>query len=244
MSNTPWTNEEFQQRLRALGDRYHVHHPFHVAMHEGKLSRHQIQGWIINRFYYQLNIPRKDASILANSPDQEFRRIWRKRIIEHDGLGNDDGGIDAWLRLGEACGITRSDILSLNYVLPAVRFAVDAYVNFARVAPWQEAVCASLTELFAPHIHQIRLETFPKAYPWIEKGGLEYFQRRLKEAPQDVRHGLAVTLDYFQSRDAQERALSILQFKLNVLWSMLDALYLAYVAKLPSSNPETILVER
>lgn len=224
----PWTREEFEQKLREKGAGYHIHHPFNVRMNTGRLNPDQIRGWVANRFYYQINIPLKDAAILANCPDREVRRQWIQRIIDHDGREGDEGGIEAWIRLGMACGMTREEIVSLRHVLPGVRFAVDAYVNFARTRPWQEAVCASLTELFAPQIHKERLANWPQHYPWIDPAGYEYFRKRLSEARRDVAHGLEITLDYFKTRQQQERALEILQFKLDVLWNMLDAIQLAY----------------
>ena len=224
----PWSKEEFERQLRAKESRYHIHHPFHIAMNSGRCTREQVQGWVYNRFYYQIAIPLKDAAVLANMPDREQRRQWVLRILDHDGTQGDEGGIEAWLRLGEACGLQREEVKTLKHVLPGVRFAVDAYVNFARRAPWQEAVCSSLTELFAPTIHKKRLENWPQFYPWIEAGGYEYFRKRLSEARRDVEHGLQVTLDYFQTREAQQRALEILQFKLDVLWSMLDTMQHAY----------------
>jgi pyrroloquinoline-quinone synthase len=136
---TPWTKEEFESQLRAKESRYHIHHPFHIAMNTGLCTREQVQGWVYNRFYYQIAIPLKDAAVLANMTDREQRRQWVLRILDHDGTQGDEGGIEAWLRLGEACGLKREDVQSLKYVLPGVRFAVDAYVNFARRAPWQEA---------------------------------------------------------------------------------------------------------
>jgi pyrroloquinoline-quinone synthase len=223
-----WTRQEFEAQLRAKGDRYHIHHPFHVAMNSGRCTKAQVQGWVCNRFYYQINIPLKDAAILANMPDREHRRRWIARILDHDGTRGDEGGIEAWLRLGEAVGLAREHVASLERVLPGVRFAVDAYVNFARRAPWQEAVCASLTELFAPEIHRARLASWPEHYPWIDASGYAYFRNRLAEARRDVEHGLMVTLDHFRTRAEQARALEILQFKLDVLWSMLDAMQLAY----------------
>src|SRR5881396_3452979 len=224
----PWTKEEFEQQLRAKGTRYHIHHPFHIAMNSGQCTKAQVQGWVYNRFYYQISIPLKDASILANMPDRDQRRQWILRIIDHDGTRADEGGIEAWLRLADACGLKREDMQSLKYVLPGVRFAVDAYVNFARHATWQEAVCSSLTELFAPEIHKNRLASWPQHYPWIEPEGLQYFRNRVTQARRDVEHGLALTLDHFRTREQQERALEILQFKLDVLWSMLDAMQTAY----------------
>lgn len=226
--NTPWSATEFEARLRAKGDRYHIHHPFNVKMRSGQLSRKQIQGWVVNRFYYQVIIPRKDAAILANITDRETRRKWVQRVLDHDGYGDKEGGIEAWARLGEAVGINRDALWSLEHVLPGVRFAVDAYLNFARTATWQEAVCSSLTEMFAPAIHKERLANWPTDYPWVSTEGLDYFRSRINLAERDVEHGLEVTLQHFTSRVQQERALEILQFKLDVLWCMSDAIFMAY----------------
>lgn len=228
-----WGREEFERRLRALGRLYHIHHPYHSMMSAGELSREQIQGWVANRFYYQVNIPIKDAALLARCPDREIRRVWVGRIIEQDGLGSEDGGIEAWLRLGEACGLPRRALLEHELLLPGVRYAVDAYVNFVRGATWQEGVCSSLTELFAAEIHQQRIEGWPTLYPWIEPDGLGYFRRRVTEATKGVEHALAVTLDHFSTRVEQERALVVLRFKLDVLWAMADAMYMAYVLRMP-----------
>jgi pyrroloquinoline-quinone synthase len=226
--NPAWSKREFEEKLRAKGVRYHIHHPLHIAMNSGRCTKVQVQGWVLNRFYYQISIPLKDAAILANMPEREHRRRWIQRILDHDGTQGNEGGIEAWLRLGEAVGLAREEVASLRHVLPGVRFAVDAYVNFARRAPWQEAVCASLTELFAPEIHKERLAGWPQHYPWIDPAGYAYFRGRLAEARRDVEHGLEVTLERFRTREEQERALEILQFKLDVLWSMLDAMQLAY----------------
>jgi pyrroloquinoline-quinone synthase len=225
----PWSEEEFIQQLRKKGAGYHFHHPFEVMLREGNLSKPQIQGWVANRFYYQKNIPLKDGAVLSNCPDREVRRQWILRILDQDGRQGSEGGNEAWIRLGEACGLTRAELENEVHVLPGVRFAVDAYVNFARTRPWQEAACSSLTELFAPDAHAARLEAFPKYYPWVSASGLQYFSDRLPQARRDVDHGLRITLDYFKTRQQQERALDILQFKLNVLWAMLDAMYLAFV---------------
>jgi pyrroloquinoline-quinone synthase len=225
----PWSEEEFLRQLRHKGAGYHFHHPFEVMLREGKLNKEQIQGWVANRYYYQKSIPLKDGAVLSNCPDREVRRQWILRILDQDGTQGNEGGNEAWIRLGEACGLRRDELENEVHVLPGVRFAVDAYVNFARTRPWQEAVCSSLTELFAPDAHAARLEAFPKYYPWIARSGLAYFSDRLTQARRDVDHGLRVTLDYFKTRPQQERALEILQFKLNVLWTMLDAMYLTYV---------------
>jgi pyrroloquinoline-quinone synthase len=226
--NLPWGKEEFEQKLRAKDKRYHIYHPFHIAMNGGECTPEQVRGWVANRFYYQIMIPIKDSAIMANMPDRDHRRLWIQRIIDHDGVEGEEGGIEAWLALADAVGLKRDEVISLEHVLPGVRFAVDAYVNFARRAPWEEAVCSSLTELFAPTIHQKRLDTWPDHYPWIEPQGYAYFRKRLSEARRDVEHGLRVTLDHFRTREDQQRALGILQFKLDVLWTMLDAMQVTY----------------
>jgi pyrroloquinoline-quinone synthase len=227
-TQTPWSVEQFEAKLREKERCYHIFHPFHIAMNSGRCTKEQIQGWVLNRFYYQIMIPIKDSAVLSNMPDKEHRRLWVQRILDHDGFKANEGGIEAWLTLGESVGLSRQDVLSLNNVAPGTRFAVDAYVNFARKAPWQEAVCSSLTELFAPTIHQKRLDSWPEHYPWIDANGYQYFRQRLSEARRDVEHGLRVTLEHFKTRAEQERALEILQFKLNVLWAMLDSIQVTY----------------
>ena len=224
----PWSREEFENQLREKGKGYHIYHPFHVLMYEGKLTKEQLQRWVANRFYYQIGIPQKDAAILSNCPDKEIRKEWIVRIIDHDGDGQAEGGIEAWIQLGKAVGLSREDVTSLRMVSPGVRFAVDAYINFAKQRSWQESICSSLTELFAPHIHQQRISSWPEMYPWIDESGLSYFKKRLTEARRDVEHGLSVTLDHFsQTREMQEKALNILQFKLDVLWVIADSIMLA-----------------
>lgn len=229
----PWSREEFEAQLRAKGQSYHIHHPFNIKLNSGQCSEAQVRGWVMNRFYYQWIIPVKDAAIISNCQDRETRRRWIARILDHDGYGeyttdSECGGLEAWTRLGMAVGIDRETLWSLKQVEPAVKFACDAYVNFARQKPWQEAVCSSLTEMFAPQIHKDRLATWPTHYPWIEHSGLHYFRSRIPLAQRDVDHGLEVTLNFFTTRQQQERALEILQFKLDILWSMLDAIEWAY----------------
>ena len=227
-----WSREEFEARLRERGRAYHIHHPYNVMLARGKATPEQIRGWVANRYYYQISIPVKDAAVLSNCPLQAVRRGWVQRILDHDGfeIGGvaDAGGIEAWLRLADAVGLTREEVQDLRHVVPAVRFAVDAYVNFARRAPWQEAVCSSLTELFAPEIHKQRLATWPEHYEWIDPEGLAYFRNRVGQARRDVDQGLAITLDHFTTREQQERALEVLQFKLDILWALSDALVTKY----------------
>ncbi len=232
MTAAAWNRVEFEAKLRERGRSYHIHHPFNVMLNTGRATPEQIRGWVANRFYYQIAIPIKDAAVMSNCTDREVRRGWIQRILDHDGFEiggvKDPGGIEAWLRLGEAVGLTREEIEDQRHLIPAVKFAVDAYVNFARHAPWQEAVCSSLTELFAPEIHKQRLATWPEHYGWIEPEGLSYFRNRVSQARRDVEQGLAVTLDHFDTRPLQQRALEILQFKLDILWAMNDAMALKY----------------
>jgi pyrroloquinoline-quinone synthase len=218
----------FVAALRAHSQQYHDSHPFHRAMNAGDLSRAQIQGWVANRFYYQENIPRKDAAILANCPDREVRRRWIRRITDHDGTAGQEGGIEAWLRLAEAVGLTRAEVADDRHVLPGVRFAVDAYVTFARTRPWVEAVASSLTELFAPDLMAERLAAFERWYPWIDRAGLAYFRSRLSQAPRDSEHALEVVMAHCRSLEQQDAALAALSFKCDVLWAMLDAIDGAY----------------
>jgi len=227
-----WNRAEFEAKLRERGRAYHIHHPYNVMLNGGRATREQVRGWVANRYYYQIAIPIKDAAVLSNCPDAAVRRGWVQRILDHDGFElngvRDAGGIEAWLRLAEAVGLNREEVTDLRHVAPGVRFAVDAYVNFARRAPWQEAVCSSLTELFAPEIHKQRLATWPEHYPWIESEGLHYFRSRVSQARRDVEQGLEITLAHFKTPAQQERALEVLQFKLDILWTMNDAIALKY----------------
>ncbi|MBV9023751.1 MAG: pyrroloquinoline-quinone synthase PqqC [Streptomycetaceae bacterium] len=218
----------FVEALRAQSRFYHDQHPFHLRMNDGRLSRRQIQGWAANRFYYQVNIPRKDAAILANCPDIDVRRRWIRRIVDHDGSKSGEGGIEAWLRLGEAVGLSRDELRDERHVTPGVRSAVDDYVSFARTRPWVEAVASSLTELFAPDLMAERLAAFERFYPWIERDGLAYFRARLDQAPRDAEHALEVVTTHCRSAAEQQRAVAALTFKCDVLWRMLNAIDQAY----------------
>ncbi|MGD0615535.1 MAG: pyrroloquinoline-quinone synthase PqqC [Verrucomicrobiota bacterium] len=223
-----WDKPTFAERLREVGARsYHHKHPFHVLMNEGKLEPDAIRTWVANRFYYQQNIPLKDAAILSNCPAREVRRGWLHRIIDHDGAREGEGGIEAWLKLAGACGIARSELLEERHLLPGVRFAVDAYVNFARTKPWPVAVASSLTELFAPDLMAQRLAAFEKHYTWIDASGLDYFRRRLTQARVDSEEGLQLTLSHCNTRSLQDEAVRALSFKCDVLWVMLDSIQAA-----------------
>jgi pyrroloquinoline-quinone synthase len=220
----PWPPEEFIAQLRAQGTRYHNLHPFHQRMDAGDLTREELQRWVANRFYYQKCIPLKDAAILSNCPEIEVRREWIRRIVDHDGTTAGTGGIDSWLRLGEALGVSREELLSEERVLPGVRYAVDAYVNFARQRPWIEAVASSLTELFGPAAIRVRLEALERHYDWIDPAGLEYFRARLVQAPRDAQYALDLTVEHCRAREQQEAAVAALRFKTEVLWAQLEAI--------------------
>jgi pyrroloquinoline-quinone synthase len=216
------------ERLRSQAERYHAAHPFHVRMNAGELSPEQIRGWVANRFHYQESIPIKDAAILSNCPDVAVRRRWIRRITDHDGAGDDPGGIEAWLQLAEACGVPREEVTDHRHLVPGVRFAVGAYVTFARTKPWVEAVASSLTELFAPDLMADRLAAFEKYYTWIDPEGLQYFRNRLFQAPRDSEHALEVVLEHCRTPEDEQRAYDALAFKNDVLWSMMDAIDRAY----------------
>jgi pyrroloquinoline-quinone synthase len=231
MTRELWDSETFIAQLREIGAHaYHDKHPFHVAMNEGRLSPEQLRGWIANRFYYQRNIPRKDAAVIANCPLREVRRVWIHRIVDHDGDATNDGGIEAWLRLGEAAGLTRDELLQDRHVVPGARFAVDAYVDFARTQPWPVAIASSLTELFAPELMSTRLGAFEKFYTWIDGAGLDYFRRRLTQARRDSDEALKITIEHCNTPELQREAVRALEFKCDVLWSLLDAVHHAYHA--------------
>jgi pyrroloquinoline-quinone synthase len=220
----PSPPEEFIARLRAQGTRYHNLHPFHTRMDAGELAPEELRRWVSNRFYYQKCIPLKDAAIVANCPDVEVRRMWVQRIIDHDGTIEETGGIESWLRLGEALGVSRGELESEQRVLPAVRYAVDAYVNFARQKPWIEAVASSLTELFGPAAIRVRLDALERHYDWIDPAGLEYFRTRLVKAPRDAQYALDLTVERCRTRDQQDAAVAALRFKTELLWAQLDAI--------------------
>jgi pyrroloquinoline-quinone synthase len=215
--------------LRGFSTSYYASHPFHTLMHDGRLTRCQMQGWVANRLAYQRAIPRKDAAILSNCPDQTVRREWLQRIIDHDGTAPGTGGIELWIRLGEAMGVSREAMEDERHVLPGVRFATEAYVTFCKTKPWIDAVASSLTELFAPDLMQKRIAAFRQHYHWIDAGALDYFQSRLTQAPRDSQQGLRLVQSHCTTVETQSRAFAALAFKLELLWVMLDTIHHAYL---------------
>jgi coenzyme PQQ biosynthesis protein C len=223
--------EELEARLRDIGARrYHRLHPFHKLLHGGACSKTQVQAWALNRYYYQAMIPIKDASLIARCADQATRREWRSRLVDHDGAREGEGGIARWLKLTEGLGLERDYVTSLRGLLPATRFAVDAYVHFVREKSLLEAVASSLTELFSPQIISERMDGMLKSYDFVSAETLAYFSQRPPQAERDSRFALDYVKEHARSSEAQQSVLAALEFKCDVLWAMLDALYHAYVA--------------
>ena len=221
--------DELRAQLRGVGEeRYHHKHPFHLLMHEGRLSREQLQAWALNRYYYQSIIPIKDAIILSRGTDPEFRRAWRKRVIDHDGDAASEGGIKRWLKLAEATGLDPAQVRAGTGILPATRFAVNEYLNIVRTRSLLEAVASSLTELFSRDLISLRMEKLRQHYPWLS-GGLDYFEARLTQAPEDAHYAVNYVYENAKTRGQQELAIQALRDKCDILWAQLDALYFAYV---------------
>src|SRR6516165_7787394 len=230
MSGTLLSAEELEAALRAIGaERYHNRHPFHKLLHGGKLDRGQVQAWALNRFYYQRQIPIKDASLIARLPTAELRRSWRARLVDHDGDGVAPGGIERWLKLAEGVGLDRAYVESTAGILPSTRFAVDAYVHFVRDRSLLEAVASSLTELFSPNIIAMRVSGMLAHYNFVSSDTLAYFNNRLHQAPRDADYALGYVKEHARSAEEQQAVIAALRFKCDVLWAQLDALYSAYV---------------
>ena len=225
----PLAPDALAAALRALNGSYYANHPFHPLMHEGRLTRRQLQGWVANRLAYQRAIPRKDAAILSNCPDADVRRLWLQRIIDHDGTESGTGGIEMWIRLGEAVGVPREEMEDERHVLPGVRLAAESYVTFCKTKPWIDAVASSLTELFAPDLMRQRIAAFPEHYAWVRPEALDYFRSRLTQAPRDSQQGLQLVLTHCTTVEMQRRAFAALAFKLEMLWVMIDTIHHAYL---------------
>ena len=224
------TADELEANLRDIGARrYHRLHPFHNLLHGGQCTKGQVQAWALNRYYYQAMIPQKDASLIARCSDQATRREWRSRLVDHDGERDGEGGIARWLKLCTGVGLDREYVTSLRGLLPATRFAVEAYVHFVREKPLLEAIASSLTELFSPQIISERIEGMLKNYDFVTAETLAYFSQRPPQAERDSRFALDYVKQNARSPEAQQSVLAALEFKCDVLWAMLDALYHAYV---------------
>jgi pyrroloquinoline-quinone synthase len=223
------THQALEASLRAMGaERYHNRHPFHRMLHSGECTRAQVQAWALNRYYYQASIPLKDASLIGRCRDQQVRRIWRKRLEDQDGEeGN--SGIERWLRLTDALGLARSDVEPARLILPATRYAVDAYVQFVRERSLLEAIASCLTELFSPQILSERLQGMLTHYDYITPAAMAYFDKRPPQAARDADFALDYVKRNARTPEQQQSVIDALSFKLDVLWTQLDALYFAYV---------------
>jgi pyrroloquinoline-quinone synthase len=223
------TANVLKEHLLAIGnERYHHRHPFHLLMHNGELTRGQLQAWALNRYYYQSQIPVKDSIILSRSNDPAFRRAWRKRILDHDGVDGQAGGIEKWIKLAEATGLRAERVISEREVLPGVRYAVDAYQNLVSKRSHLEAVASSLTELFSRDLISLRIDALRQHYPWLEPG-LVYFTARLTQAPEDAAFALDWVMKHACTREQQELVMDALRTKCDILWAQLDAIYYSYV---------------
>ena len=223
--------DELEAALRDIGARrYHRLHPFHSLLHGGKCTKGQVQAWALNRYYYQASIPLKDASLIARCDDPAIRREWRTRLVDHDGIQEDDGGIARWLKLTDGLGLDRQAVTAFRGVLPATRFAVDAYVRFVREKTLLEAIASSLTELFSPAIISERVAGMLANYPFVSRETLAYFDKRPPQAARDSDFALGFVREHAVTPEQQQAVLAALEFKCDVLWAMLDALYHAYVA--------------
>jgi pyrroloquinoline-quinone synthase len=227
---TPLSSEEFVGWLRREGEsRYHDRHRYHVLMHEGRLTREQLQQWVLNRYYYQTRIPIKDAIIVSKSEDPGFRRMWIRRLHEHDGDVEGEGGLALWLRLAEGVGLDRNEVASCRSVLPGVRFACDAYVDLVRSRSLLEAVASSLTEFFAPDIMTRRVLAWEKHYPWVSPEMLAYFRGRVTRAKRDSAEAIEFAVRHATTYELQERCVAALIRKTEILWQLLDCVYAAYI---------------
>ncbi|HKZ97640.1 MAG TPA: pyrroloquinoline-quinone synthase PqqC [Hyphomicrobiaceae bacterium] len=229
-ASEPMGDSEFEAAIRAVGaERYHDKHPFHKLLHGGRLNKGQVQAWALNRYCYQAAVPRKDAALMSRSHDREFRREWIHRVHDHDGFGEEAGGIERWLVLTDALGLDRAYVTSMQGALPATRFAVEAYVRFVVENPLVVAVASSLTELFAPAIHKERIAGMLENYDFVNEEVMAYFRRRLTQAPRDAQFALDYVKRSARTREEQEACVAAVRFKCNTLWSQLDALHHAYV---------------
>jgi coenzyme PQQ biosynthesis protein C len=225
------TPDGLEAALRDIGARrYHRLHPFHALLHGGRCSKGQVQAWALNRYYYQAMIPIKDASLIARCPDPEIRREWRSRLTDHDGERAGEGGIARWLKLTDGLGLDRDYVVSTRGILPATRFAVEAYVHFVRERTLLEAIASSLTEMFSLVIISERLDGMLAGYDFVTRETLSYFDKRPPQAARDAEFALGYVKQHARTPETQAAVLAALEFKCDVLWSMLDALYYAYVA--------------
>ncbi len=234
---SPLPSDAFVDWLTREGSsRYHDHHPYHRLMHEGRLTKAQLQQWVLNRYYYQTRIPVKDALILSKSEDPAFRRMWLRRIQDQDGREEGQGGLASWLELARGVGLDVEEVRTCRSVLPGVRLACDGYVQFVRESTLLEAVASSLTELFAPTLMARRLDAWKEHYPWVNRESLGYFQMRISRATLDSREAVDFVVREAATYELQERCVRALIKKAEILWHLLDCLTMACVP--PEPEPQ------
>ena len=228
--NSLMTKDLFEDRILNIGqEQYHNLHPFHKLLHGGKLNKGQVQAWALNRYYYQCNIPIKDCALMSRMRDPELRRIWRKRILDHDGRDDKDtGGIERWLLLTDSLGLDRDYVKSTEGILPITRYACDAYVDFLRKKPVLEGMATSLSVLFAPNIHKERIAGMKKYYKFTNEKNMSYFQQRLTQGPAETKYLLKYVLENAKTKEQQENVCNAIIFKMEMLWAQLDALHYSY----------------
>jgi coenzyme PQQ biosynthesis protein C len=235
--------DELENTLRDIGARrYHRLHPFHGLLHGGKCTKGQVQAWALNRYFYQAMIPIKDASLIARCEDSAVRREWRSRLVDHDGERDGDGGIARWLKLTDGLGLEREYVTSLRGLLPGTRYAVEAYVRFVREKTLLEAIASSLTEMFSPGIISERMAGMLANYNFVTRETLSYFDKRPPQAQRDADFALNYVKQHARTPEQQQAVLAALEFKCDVLWAMLDALYYAYV--MPGQIPPGAFVPK
>ena len=225
-----WSKSEFAAEVRkALEPRYVDKHPFMQALYRGKLTRKQVQAWIVNRFYLQNCIGSKDAAVLSNCPVPEVRRIWISRTLRREGMGDSVGDVDGWLQFAEAAGLKKQAVLEAR-CLPGVRFAVDGLVNFARKASWLEGIATSLYEVPARAELVKRTDALKGHYPWIGAEGMKFFLSRLARVDRDSEAVVDLVSAYATDRRSQASAIQAALTMSDVVWSIHDSVYMNYVA--------------
>ncbi len=213
---------------RSLEPRYFLNHPFMKLFYAGRLTNEQIRAWIVNRFYYQKQMPLKDSIILANCTDTAARKLWLQRLMKREGVGGYRGDVEGWAMLAEAAGISRKTLENTE-VLPGVRFAVDAYLNFVKTVSWVEGVAASLPELLAVNELPKRIEALRRHYGWIGREGVEFFIERLSYIKEDIELVLELLTTHIRNNIMLKKCFEAARYNCNVHWSMLDAIYMEYV---------------
>ena len=220
----------FVHSLLKEGDkRFPSQHPFMKLFYEGKLTKQQMQGWAVNRYYFHRSIPSKEAAIVANCPDH-VRKFWAEKLMEEDGTDGKPSHPDLWLRFCEDLGLQRNEVKKAE-ILPAVRMAVDGYLNLARYRPWKVGVGASLTEFSVPKRMEKMIAAFQAHYPYVTEEGMSFFKEHMIA---DMEHG-QLTIDLIKENCETPQDESEVKegyfYKIDMHRVILDAVHLEYVIK-------------